>query len=77
MDKKPPLDQLEELLDKDWEDDDRISVVVNTAQASPKTSFPPIPSLPTKYRNILLWIMLGASALAGALKVILDTLDGQ
>lgn len=77
MEKKPPLDQLEELLNKDWEDEDRISVVVNTAPVSPKTSFPPIPSLPTKYRNIILWIMLGASALAGALKVVLDTLDGQ
>lgn len=36
------LKRLRELLDKEWDDDDRISVVVNTAPVqAPKTSLPP------------------------------------
>lgn len=36
------LKRLRELLDKEWDDDDRISIVVNTAPVqAPKTSLPP------------------------------------
>lgn len=75
--RSPVSDALGELkghLDKEWkEDDDRISVVVNTGLPQARSMFPQKLTPKTESSRWLVTLTLIFSALMGALKLVYDT----
>lgn len=66
------LEKLNDLLNRDWDEDDRISVVVNTMPAKPSLRPSLMPQLPAQWKSAIAIIVVALGAIAAAMKAVAD-----
>lgn len=76
MEPEDPIKKLEKLLEKDWDDGDRISVVINPpSPPSPPSLLPPQLDPKSPLARWVVTITLALAAVGGAVKLIKDLLS--